>query len=71
MQYDPEQLEDTMEQDKICWACDGSGEGYSDVSTCLQCRGVGTIPNENENENGDGEECGELSRAALQQLDFF
>ena len=36
-----------------CYACDGSGEGYRQGTTCLKCGGLGTI---NEEEDYEGEE---------------
>ena len=32
-----------MENEEICTACDGSGEGMSDGSTCRECGGSGEI----------------------------
>ena len=27
----------------ICYVCDGSGEGYTDGTICVTCRGVGSM----------------------------
>lgn len=36
--------------DNICNICDGSGEGYSDGTTCVKCNGMGTTSPEEEPE---------------------
>jgi DnaJ-class molecular chaperone len=41
-------MNDFDEEDEICSACSGSGEGMWDGSTCYRCRGCGLEPVERE-----------------------
>lgn len=55
--FDELEFEDAQEpelddEDDICSACNGSGEGMYDGSTCYKCKGCGHEPGE---QNNDGE----------------
>ena len=47
------------EEDLLCGACAGSGEGMYDGSTCYSCRGTGTVAPERDD---DGREDYEYDR---------
>ena len=36
--------DDSYDDDYICPACSGSGEGVWDGSTCYKCKGTGSYP---------------------------
>lgn len=40
----PEEEEIEDDEDDICPACNGSGEGMYDGSTCYKCHGTGSEP---------------------------
>ena len=39
-----------MEEEEICLACNGSGEGMYDGSRCYHCKGTGVEPVEMEDD---------------------
>ena len=41
-------MNDYEDEDEICSACNGSGEGMWDGSTCYKCHGCGQEPTEPE-----------------------
>lgn len=43
-----EPIEEDDDEDEICGACSGSGEGMYDGSTCYRCKGSGSEPREKE-----------------------
>ncbi len=36
------------QEEKWCWFCDGSGEGYAPDSRCSHCRGIGVASSSTE-----------------------
>lgn len=52
IKYPEEEESSEYEQDALCYACNGSGEGMYDGSICRTCNGSGVI----EDERDDGDE---------------
>ena len=44
--------EDEDDDEPICSACNGSGEGMYDGSTCYKCHGSGVEPGKREDDDG-------------------
>jgi DnaJ-class molecular chaperone len=42
-QHESEDTTEYEEAVKLCHACSGSGEGYSDGSWCSRCQGLGVL----------------------------
>jgi len=42
---------DDDDEDEICSACSGSGEGMYDGSTCYKCKGCGVEPRERQDDD--------------------